>query len=158
MNNCHLKYKGIGVPLSQSAIVFFVIFFFRVVCFYCRQEAQCGRALLYLSSSLNLIETSRYCTLNSNWTKHFDKIISQQLILESRADSTVKMAAVKLQFSSALSKSDPNVNAVVIIGLPKNLAKVGYNDVKVKFGERVSEEVLHPSLKHLKPFLLYFLN
>lgn len=57
------------------------------------------------------------------------------------SEAWLKMAAVKLKFSPVLLPSDPSTNSVAIIGLPKNLAKISYNDIKAKFGARVSEEV-----------------
>jgi len=56
------------------------------------------------------------------------------------------MASVKIKFSSTLSASDPQSNAVVIIGQPKNLSQLKYNDIKVKFGSQISEETYISSL------------
>jgi hypothetical protein len=52
------------------------------------------------------------------------------------------MASVKIEFSSTLSVTDPHTNSVLIIGQAKNLAELKYDDVKVKFGSRISEEVI----------------
>ena len=49
---------------------------------------------------------------------------------------------VNLQFSGSLSKSDPESIPVVIVGQTKNLAKISYDDVKVKLQPRVSAEVI----------------
>ena len=52
------------------------------------------------------------------------------------------MASVKIEFSSTLSVTDPHTNSVLIIGQAKNLAELKYDDVKVKFGSRIREEVI----------------
>ena len=41
---------------------------------------------------------------------------------------------------------------ICVLGLPKNLAKVSYHDVKVKFGSRVTEEVLHLDFNSLMEY------
>lgn len=60
------------------------------------------------------------------------------------------MAGVKLKFSSSLSPSDPVTNPVVIIGTPKNLAKISYHDMTAKFGGRVQEDIFSSALNALQ--------
>ena len=51
------------------------------------------------------------------------------------------MSAVTLKFSGTLSESDPKDNAVLIIGQPRHLAKITFDDVSCKLQPRVSAEV-----------------
>ena len=51
------------------------------------------------------------------------------------------MTAVMLKFSGSLSPSDPKDNAVLIVGQPRHLAKITYDDVSCKIQPRVSAEV-----------------
>ena len=51
------------------------------------------------------------------------------------------MTNVNLQFSGALTPSDPSTNPVLIVGQLKHLNRLTYSDLKVKLESRVSEEV-----------------
>ena len=51
------------------------------------------------------------------------------------------MSLTKLQFLGHLTRSDPQTRPVVIIGQVKNLAKIKFNDIKLKVEPRVTEEV-----------------
>lgn len=51
------------------------------------------------------------------------------------------MSSAKLQFLGSLTQTDPHVHPVVIIGQVQNLAKIKFNDIKVKLEPRVTEEV-----------------
>jgi len=51
------------------------------------------------------------------------------------------MSSAKLQFLGSLTQTDPYIHPVVIIGQLKNLAKIKFNDLKVKLEPRVTEEV-----------------
>ena len=46
-----------------------------------------------------------------------------------------------LKFSNVLTATDPQKNAVLIVGQAKNLALASYNDVRSKLEPRVDEEV-----------------
>jgi hypothetical protein len=47
----------------------------------------------------------------------------------------------RINFSALRSTSDPHETPVLIIGLAKNLAKVGFKDVASNLEPRVTEEV-----------------
>lgn len=51
------------------------------------------------------------------------------------------MVAATLKFSATLSKSDPQTNPVLIVGQPKNLAKITFEQVQNKLVPRVNNEV-----------------
>lgn len=46
-----------------------------------------------------------------------------------------------LKFSATLAQSDPQNNAVVIIGQPKNLGLISFDDVRCKLEPRVDADV-----------------
>lgn len=56
------------------------------------------------------------------------------------------MVAAALKFSGSLTQSDPEKNAVVIIGQPRYLTKITFNDVKIKLEPRVDEETFVKAL------------
>jgi hypothetical protein len=47
------------------------------------------------------------------------------------------MVAAVLKFGGSLTPSDPQKNAVVIIGQPRYLSKINFSDVKMKLEPRV---------------------
>lgn len=51
------------------------------------------------------------------------------------------MSSAKLQFLGSLTQTDPHVHPVVIIGQVQNLAKIKFDDIKMKLEPRVTEEV-----------------
>lgn len=51
------------------------------------------------------------------------------------------MTATVLEYASCLTPSDPEKNAVLIVGQPRYLSKIKFSDVKVKLEPRVNEEV-----------------
>ena len=51
------------------------------------------------------------------------------------------MTGVTVKFSSGLCVSDPVSTPVLVIGQPKDLAKVQWEDVKAKLEPRVAKEV-----------------
>ena len=53
------------------------------------------------------------------------------------------MVAAVLKFGGSLTPSDPQKNAVVIIGQPRYLSKINFSDVKMKLEPRVNEEVMY---------------
>ena len=53
------------------------------------------------------------------------------------------MVAAVLKFGRSLTQSDPQKNAVVIIGQPRYLSKINFSDVKMKLEPRVNEEVMY---------------
>ncbi|XP_023705680.1 probable aminopeptidase NPEPL1 isoform X3 [Cryptotermes secundus] len=61
------------------------------------------------------------------------------------------MSSAKLQFLGSLTQTDPHVHPVVIIGQVQNLAKIKFNDIKVKLEPRVTEEVYLSALASLHP-------
>ncbi|KAJ9586400.1 hypothetical protein L9F63_019952, partial [Diploptera punctata] len=61
------------------------------------------------------------------------------------------MCSAKLQFLGQLTRTDPQTHPVVIIGQVKNLAKIKFNDVKMKLEPRVTEEVYLTALASLHP-------
>jgi hypothetical protein len=50
-------------------------------------------------------------------------------------------SSCQVKFSATRSVSDPHETPVLIIGLAKNLAQVGFKDVAANLGTRVNEEV-----------------
>ena len=63
------------------------------------------------------------------------------------------MTNANLRVTRTLVESDPLYNPVLIVGKLKNLTKIGYDDIKCKFGDKVSEEVsLRSVLCNLKLF------
>nr|CAD7606267.1 unnamed protein product [Timema genevievae] len=61
------------------------------------------------------------------------------------------MTVVNLEFSSSLSKSDPQKQPVIIIGQLKNLIKAKYSSVKAKLEPHVTEQVYSAALSSLHP-------
>lgn len=61
------------------------------------------------------------------------------------------MANVTLRFAKTLVPSDPSINPVLIIGQPKNLARISFEDVKAKLESRVSELVYNNAVASLHP-------
>lgn len=69
--------------------------------------------------------------------------------------------STKIRFSGTLSKTNPESSPVLVIGQLKNLARITYDDVKVKLEPRVDAETfgkavsgLHPSPTDLCPLWL----
>lgn len=62
-----------------------------------------------------------------------------------------RMAKVKVTFANKLTKSDPLVNPVIIIGKLENLKQVPYDVIKAKLEPRVSEEVYQSALTCMQP-------
>lgn len=61
------------------------------------------------------------------------------------------MPTVKLEFQDGLTPSDPQKKPVLIVGQLKNLAKVKYDEIKIKLEPRVTEEVYKTALASLHP-------
>lgn len=61
------------------------------------------------------------------------------------------MAGVSVSFFSGLAVCDPVTNPVLVIGQPKDLAKVQWDDVKVKFEPRVAKELWVAGISALNP-------
>lgn len=64
------------------------------------------------------------------------------LVLFCLAGNCLNMSKVKVSFSNKLTKSDPLVNPVIIIGKLENLKQVPYDVIKSKLEPRVTEEVI----------------
>ncbi|KAJ8302651.1 hypothetical protein KUTeg_019047 [Tegillarca granosa] len=56
-----------------------------------------------------------------------------------------------LKFSATLSKSDPQTNPVLIVGQPKNLAKITFEQVQIKLLPRVNSETFTAAVSGLHP-------
>ncbi|XP_046360463.1 probable aminopeptidase NPEPL1 [Haliotis rufescens] len=56
-----------------------------------------------------------------------------------------------LKFSATLAQSDPQNNAVVIIGQPKNLGQISFDDVRCKLEPRVDADTFNTAVAGLHP-------
>ena len=54
--------------------------------------------------------------------------------------------AVMLSFSGTLCQSDPKLYSVLLVGQTSHLSQLKYDDIKMKFGSHVDNEV---SVNHL---------
>lgn len=61
------------------------------------------------------------------------------------------MSAVTLKFAGILSPSDPKDNAVLIVGQPKHLAKISFDNVSCKLQPRVTAETYNEAVGCLHP-------
>lgn len=59
--------------------------------------------------------------------------------------------AATLKFSGSISQSDPQLNAVLIVGQTKHLAQVTYDEVKAKLGTHVDQETYCTAVAGLRP-------
>ena len=68
------------------------------------------------------------------------------------------MVAAVLKFGRSLTQSDPQKNAVVIIGQPRYLSKINFSDVKMKLEPRVNEETFTKALASNSDLCSLWLN
>lgn len=58
---------------------------------------------------------------------------------------------MSIRFNSSLSESDPHVHPVIVLGLVRHLSLIQYDDLKCKFGSRVTAETLQNAISCLHP-------
>lgn len=62
-----------------------------------------------------------------------------------------RMSSAIIKYNGHLTPSDPLHQPVLIIGQPRNLSKISFDDVKSKLDPRVGEEVFKAAVASLHP-------